>query len=356
MAWLKFCCRRFLASALFGALLGSPAQAELDKALAAYESGEFEVAFIKLLPLAEEENIIAQYHLGEMYRLGNGVESDPDKGEHWLRRAAEGGYPPAQFRLGELYALGARAYGSNLSEDRDESARWYLKAAAAGHSDAQFQLGALYFLGLGVEQNEAEAFRWYQKAAEKGDAAAQHKVAGLYAHGWGIEKDQRAAVDLLRKAATQGYLPAVRDLALAYDIGEGVPVDHTEAIKWYQLVEREAKTAGEVPLGRIGYLYAEGLGVTADPARAFKYFIAHSAVVMAQCLELDLEDTKGQGCSGLDMGHETEIEGLYEKLDFEQMQNAAEEARALLAGYGEDAQNIEAAVFQVMLEYEQRFR
>lgn len=41
----------------------------------------------------------AQFMLGMSYLRGDGIEKDRVRAEHWFRRAAEGGYEPAQRRL-----------------------------------------------------------------------------------------------------------------------------------------------------------------------------------------------------------------------------------------------------------------
>ena len=63
-----------------------------------------------------------------------------------------------------------------------------------------------------------------------------------------------------------------------------------------------------------------------------------------------------EACTAIDPFHEDQIRGAYRDLGFDDQQAAAKAARALLEGYGEDPKETEEQVFQVMLEFEQRFR
>jgi TPR repeat protein len=83
---------------------------------------------------------------------------------------AEAGDAEAQFRLGTLYRL-----GQGLPEDRTAAGRWYLEAAQQGHPMAMYYLGFMYLRGRGVAKDKdlARACVWFSLAAEHGvgDAA-----------------------------------------------------------------------------------------------------------------------------------------------------------------------------------------
>lgn len=68
--------------------------------------------------------------------------------------------PVAQNHLGEIYERGL-----GTEQDYQQAATWYRRAAEQGNSAAQFNLGKLYELGLGIEKNMAEALRWYAMAS-----------------------------------------------------------------------------------------------------------------------------------------------------------------------------------------------
>jgi TPR repeat protein len=87
------------------------------------------------------------------------------------RKAAERGNANAQFNLGLLYYL-----GEGVEQDEEEAFHWYKKAAEQGNANAQCNLGYMYDLGEGVERNPEEAEKWYRKAAERGCTSAQFNL------------------------------------------------------------------------------------------------------------------------------------------------------------------------------------
>ena len=56
--------------------------------------------FESLKALADKGNAEAQFSLGQMYWIGEGVESDNEKAEKLIRKAAEQGLAIAQTNLG----------------------------------------------------------------------------------------------------------------------------------------------------------------------------------------------------------------------------------------------------------------
>ena len=75
-----------------------------------YLRGDYATAMRELQPLAERDNVDAQYYLGEMYLHGHGVGRNFVTAAAWYTKAAKGGHPPAQAALGGLYAVGLGVY------------------------------------------------------------------------------------------------------------------------------------------------------------------------------------------------------------------------------------------------------
>ncbi len=100
----------------------------------------------------------------------------------WLVKAADRGYGPAEYELGNAYA-----YVEPI--DITESLKWYRKAAVQGHKVAQLDLGNIYSLGDGVPRNYTQALQWYRKAAEQGVAYAQKQISWMYYLGQGVPKE-----------------------------------------------------------------------------------------------------------------------------------------------------------------------
>lgn len=125
-------------------------------------------------------------------------QSDAAAREHWLTRAAEGGFSQAQLALaqwlqerGDLAAARQRfsqaaaqgngnvdayyAYGEMLrlglggKEDYTQALKQYRLAANAHHRAAQYRMGIMREQGLGAPRNRLHAYAWYLLAATDGN-------------------------------------------------------------------------------------------------------------------------------------------------------------------------------------------
>ena len=144
--------------------------------------------FVACRAAAEAGNARAQYRLGYMYDVGQGVSQDSAEAMKWYRRAAEQGYARAQLTLGYRYDA-----GQGVPQDSAEAVKWYRRAAEQGDANAQYSLGLRYTTGLGVSQDYAEAVKWYRRAADQGYARAQYNLGTAYYNGYGVTQDYALA-------------------------------------------------------------------------------------------------------------------------------------------------------------------
>ncbi|KAI8327607.1 hypothetical protein BD560DRAFT_297644, partial [Blakeslea trispora] len=112
--------------------------------------------------------------LGECYRLGKlGCKPDPERSLQFYQAAADQQHPDACLALAAWYLVGI----PNLLTPSDHQAyQWILSAAETGHARAEYLLGYFLEKGIGVLQDPAEAMMWYQKAAEQGEARAIERL------------------------------------------------------------------------------------------------------------------------------------------------------------------------------------
>ena len=99
--------------------------------------------------LAINGNVNAQYKLGFMYEVGEGVEADIEQAKHWYKLAAEAGSSQAEQR--NTY-LTIKEHGY----DKDKYAEWLngiKKDAGQRKPDAVLLLGQLHHQGLGVKKD-----------------------------------------------------------------------------------------------------------------------------------------------------------------------------------------------------------
>lgn len=200
----------------------------------------------------------AALHPGAMYRLGIaelngelGLSKSPKEGVKWLKRSAENataefphalhelallhergienvlfvdyeystellaqaaelGYAPSAYRLGECYEYGKMG----CPQDPALSIHYYNIAAQQNHRDACFALTAWYLVGSpGVlPQSDTEAFLWAQKAAEAGLAKAMYAVGYFLEVGIGTTPNMQEAISYYKRAAELGDKRAAQRL------------------------------------------------------------------------------------------------------------------------------------------------
>ena len=74
--------------------------ASVNEAMVAHKHGDTATAVRDLLAHAEEGDVSAQVYVGELYKVGNGVDKDLRETMKWYARAAEQGSVDAQFAPG----------------------------------------------------------------------------------------------------------------------------------------------------------------------------------------------------------------------------------------------------------------
>jgi TPR repeat protein len=158
-----------------------------------------------------------------------------------LLAKAKAGSAQAQYQLGNMYYL-----GDGVRRDYSQAEFWFRKGAEQGDPDSQFMLGGLYHFGQGVPQDPVQAFTWVKKAAEQGHMDAEFFLSTAYSEGWGIAKDDAQALVWLRKAAEQGHVTSQFMLGWAYESDDvGVPKDYAEAYFWLDIA-----ASGEITRGK----------------------------------------------------------------------------------------------------------
>jgi len=137
-------------------LCSSVARADdFDDAIDAYQKGNYVQAIELFRPLATHGDASAQFNLGVMHDIGEGVIQDYKEAVKWYLLAAKQGYADAQYNLGVMYAE-----GKGVKQDHREAEKWYLLAAEQGNASAEYNLGLKYDYGKGVTQDYKEAAMW----------------------------------------------------------------------------------------------------------------------------------------------------------------------------------------------------
>ncbi|GLB35226.1 putative HCP-like protein [Lyophyllum shimeji] len=161
---------------------------------------------------ADEDNPHALHELALLHEVPNStlVPYDPAYARSLFTQAAQLGYTPSQFKLGQCFEYGSLT----CPVDPRRSIAWYTKAAEKGDPEAELALSGWYLTGSeGVlKQSDSEAYLWARRAANKGLSKAEYAV-GYYAEvGIGIKQDIEFAKRWYMRAAAQGNKRAMNRL------------------------------------------------------------------------------------------------------------------------------------------------
>ncbi len=149
----------------------------------------------------------ASWYLGTYYK-----PDDPEKALRYFQKAADLNYSKAQYDLALYYEEGAY-----LEEDPHLVEELVNKAAIGGDPRAQYRLGCAFKNGTnGKPKDDKQAFAWFLKAAKQGHVDSSYEVACCYKDGKGVERDQWKADKYLRLPAKKGKPEAMGDLGISY--------------------------------------------------------------------------------------------------------------------------------------------
>ena len=178
------------------------------------------MVFVWAKKSAEQNYPAGLYLLAFCYETGKGCTANAANANSLFKKAyerasmrANEGDPSAQFVLGKIFDYG----NGGVEQNQEVAVRWYLRAAEQGYPGAQFNLGNCYQLGEGVKEDKGQAVYWYRQAALQGDADSQYMLGLCYASGEGVTKSTPKAIEWLQKSSRQGHRLA-QDILL--NIGE----------------------------------------------------------------------------------------------------------------------------------------
>lgn len=210
----------------------------------------------------------AQFKLAWRYDDGEGVTKNVDSAMHWYRRAAESGVTDAQLNLGVLLE------GLDTPDSLNEAVFWLGLAAEEGETKAMTVLASIYFRGPhAIDQDMDKACLLLEQAIQCGDVAAKHLLyvikgaPGLSSTGDTDLPDDAAAVLECAQDATDAmaYLNIARAKLCS---GE-----YAEAAYWLEIAAEQGVVYAQVELGA---MYLDGLGVERDRDKA-RFWLTQAA-------------------------------------------------------------------------------
>lgn len=161
---------------------------------------------------AEGGHPIAQWKLGRMYALGDGVAQDDLRAFDYFSKVANAhaddspSAPQASVVANAFVALG-RYYttgiaNSRVKADPDRAREMFAYAASYfGNAEAQYSLAQMYLDGVGMPRDAKHGVRWLGLAAQKGQHEAQAMLGQMMFNGDRVQR--QAARGLMWMALAQ---------------------------------------------------------------------------------------------------------------------------------------------------------
>ena len=156
---------------------------------------ERDEAAAKLIEIAEDGDLYAQYLVGKLYQDGTVLIPDSVEALYWFEKAARQGNADASYEMGRLL----------LSDDPEVhnpalGIQWLEYAARIGSDCAAYRLGKEYLKDKIVPKDTAKAMDYFTQSAESGNQYAQYTLGKLYLE----EHDQEQARYWFVQSASQG--------------------------------------------------------------------------------------------------------------------------------------------------------
>ena len=159
---------------------------------------------------AELGNAIAQYNLAMMYSNGESVYVDYQQAAYWFYKSAEQAFPPAQYRLGEMYYFEK----GGLTRGLEKAVDLFKKAAKQNDADAQMNLAMLSGTGEGLPRDTDKALAWMKQAYKGGlESALDYQKMLMTSEDGQFTADQQERY-WIEKAAELGIREAQEALGM----------------------------------------------------------------------------------------------------------------------------------------------
>jgi hypothetical protein len=197
---------------------------DLKMAKKAYRAGDYVRARKYFAKASEDGNIIADWYLGHMCRLGRGGPQDDAAAFSHYSRVADAFSDEetdakrlkitvdALVQVADYYRTGNRAAG--IAQDFPRAMRIYRLAATYGHPAAQYALGLMYLRGQGIDASPDQGLKWLSTSARKRYAPAEAELGELYWNGNFVRPDRTRALMwyiLAKETAKPDENPQIHD-------------------------------------------------------------------------------------------------------------------------------------------------
>ena len=172
--------------------------------------------------------------VGMSYFHGRGVDKDTHKAAVNFLNAARMGHAQAQYNLGLLLCGEGKACPQGL----ERSVYWFRKAADQGYVPAFWEMGNAYRDGLGVERDFGEAAAWFERGVQAGGPSCMTFLGLMHFRGEGMAEDEEGAVQLWQEAADRDNSDGMFYLGICHENGfGGLRRSGRNAAAWYRMAD-----------------------------------------------------------------------------------------------------------------------
>lgn len=225
-----------------------------------YVRESLKAAYKSFSKAASRGSVAAKYVLGQMFNNGIYVKKNNEKGEAYIKEAAEAGYSPALYREGVL---------AEREQDYKKAVDCYYKSAQSDYSPALVKMGIISERGEIISRDEDAAFYYFNRAAERGSARGCYGLARCYEQGIGTAISRKNAMKYFKLAATSGYSDATLEVGYRYMFGIGTK---RESVLAKQYLNASAKEGNAIATYYLGLGHVSGKHFRKNKKVALKFF------------------------------------------------------------------------------------
>lgn len=219
---------------------------------------------ISMITLPKEEPLIEiGTQADELYSKAMNylAKGNAGRGLHYLKQA---------YRLGNWNAGNTLAYGYSAGWFGFRNYKAFItivkELAKKGHSGAMANYAFAYYWGIGVKKSFRWSRYWLLKAVDAGSMMAKSNLGIEYLFGKPSQRNEEEGARLCFEAAVHGEEIAMNAIGMCYEDGIVVTKNLKKAFKWYSLaVENGAGAMAEKNLARC---YRKSIGVEVDMDKA----------------------------------------------------------------------------------------
>jgi TPR repeat protein len=202
---------------------------------------------------ANNNDIIIQKKLGEMYEYGIEVEQNFNESIKYYKLAALNGDLYSQMKIAKIYESGIK-----ISIDYNEAIKFYKLASLNNSLIAQIKLAKIYEKGIIVPQNYNEAIKFYELAQDSNQ--------------YNFDDNSYDSLDENIFVERNIWIEITLKLAMMYKKGKVIKKNINKAIYYYEKIKTYYNSISYYGIGEIDYILGKLYYKIDNIDKAINYF------------------------------------------------------------------------------------